>query len=154
MKFLAALVLPCLASASALDGLPDGRLTSTPARPDTGNNTGVVVPSCNCTGAVPGADTNASAVYLCGDARLGPQQLPTKLPLGSFVASYNRLGADITVEQFLKAWTGPDGKYKLPPHNGFKMDVDGNAINGTLQLEVGTLIDRFGSEDGEQETRY
>lgn len=134
MKLLASLVLPCLAGASALNGLPD-------AEPDT--NPGGKV--CDCKGA---ASTNATD-YLCGDKRLGPKQLPTKLPLGSFVASYNRLGSDdVSVEEFLGAWTGPDGRYRYPPQNGFTLDVNGDAVNGTLQLEVGTLLDRFGSEYG------
>ncbi|KAJ4150213.1 hypothetical protein LMH87_010972 [Akanthomyces muscarius] len=137
MKFVTTFLLPCLAGASALNGLPDDK-------PDT--TVGGKV--CDCKGAAASTGTNATD-YLCGDKRLGPKQLPTKLPLGSFVASYNRLGNDdVSVEEFLGAWTGPDGRYKYPPQNGFTLDVNGDAVNGTLQLEVGTLLDRFGSEYG------
>ncbi|OAA70294.1 hypothetical protein ISF_02268 [Cordyceps fumosorosea ARSEF 2679] len=135
MKFLATLVLPYLAGAAAINGRADA----------TG--------PCSCKGATPGTDADAAATYLCADARLGPKQLPTKLPLGRLVSGYNRLGRDdVTVEQFLANWTGPDGKYKYPPQNGFTLDDNGNAINGTMQLEVGTLIDRFGSERGQYVT--
>ncbi|KAJ6787301.1 hypothetical protein PWT90_07616 [Aphanocladium album] len=154
MKFLASLALPCLAAASALKGLPDGLVTSTPAQPDTTtpSSSNTIPPSasaCDCKGASPATDNTSNTAYLCGDARLGPVQLPTKLPLGSFVASYSRLGSEITVDEFLRAWTDADGQYRKPPLQGFMRGVDGNSINGTLQLEVGTLLDRFGDEDGE-----
>ncbi|OAA48929.1 hemagglutination repeat-containing protein [Beauveria brongniartii RCEF 3172] len=145
MKFLTALTLtlPSLAASSAINGLLDASITGGAAvatSPDRRAG------SCLCNGATAASD---GADFLCGDKRLGPKQLPTMLPLGSFVASYNRLGSDdITVDQFLAAWTGPDGRYRYPPQNGFTLDVHGDAINGTLTLEVGTLIDRFGSEYG------
>ncbi len=134
MKLLTTLLLPCLAGAAALNGQRDTTTGGT----------------CICKGAVPAAGAPATD-HLCDDKRLGPKQLPTKLPLGSFVASYNRLGSDdVSVEQFLATWTGPDGRYKYPPQNGFTLDVNGDAVNGTLQLEVGTLLDRFGSERGKR----
>ncbi|KAJ3474761.1 hypothetical protein NLG97_g9708 [Lecanicillium saksenae] len=130
---------------------PGHQHTRPPASNNTPNNTSAPA-TCDCKGARAATnDAAASTTYLCGDARLGPVQLPTKLPLGSFVATYNRLGSSsISVDEFLRAWTDPaTGEYKKPPRNGFMRDVDGNGINGTMQLEVGTLIDRFGDEDGE-----
>jgi len=32
---------------------------------------------------------------------------------------------------------------------GFQLDAEGNAINGSMILPVGTLVDRFGSEYGQ-----
>ena len=32
---------------------------------------------------------------------------------------------------------------------GFQLDAEGNAINGSMVLPVGTLVDRFGSEYGQ-----
>ncbi|ATY58746.1 hemagglutination repeat-containing [Cordyceps militaris] len=133
MKFLAVLVLPYLAGASAINGLPDA---------STGYVKRATGASCSCEGATPAPPAEGAGPYLCADRRLGPSQLPTKLPLGSFVSSYNRLGGeDVTVEKFIATWT-------VPPQNGFALDVNGNAVNGTLQLPVGTLLDRFGSERG------
>lgn len=158
MKFLASilLALPCLASASALNGLPDASTGATGAASDEAadisrNGSPLTWPGCDCKGVPvppPGTPRNVTAPYLCSDRRLGPKRLPRRLPLGSFVASYDRLGGSKTPAEFLRLWTGPDGSYKYPPQNGFQLDVNGNAINGSLQLEVGTLLDRFGSEYG------
>jgi hypothetical protein len=73
--------------------------------------------------------------------------LPRKLPLSGFLTSYDRFGG-LTPGAYLARWTGPGGSYVYPPLNGFQLDTGGNAINGTMVLQVGALIDRFGSEYG------
>ncbi|KAF4973199.1 hypothetical protein FSARC_451 [Fusarium sarcochroum] len=101
--------------------------------------------SRDCAGARDGGSN--SKPYICRDARLGPTKLPKKLPLGTLVESYNRLGG-LTPAQFLQLWTDDKGNYKYPPQNGFQLNDEGNAINGSMILPVGTLVDRFGSEYG------
>ncbi|KAF5000535.1 hypothetical protein FGRMN_1702 [Fusarium graminum] len=101
--------------------------------------------ACDCSGTRDGG--RSSKAYICRDARLGPTKLPKKLPLSTFVESYNRFGG-LTPIQFLQTWTDEKGNYKYPPQNGFQIDEHGNAINGSMVLQVGTLVDRFGSEYG------
>uniref|UniRef100_UPI00336AECAC TNT domain-containing protein n=1 Tax=Fusarium oxysporum f. sp. cubense (strain race 1) TaxID=1229664 RepID=UPI00336AECAC len=101
--------------------------------------------ACDCTGTRDGG--SSSKDYICRDARLGPTKLPKKLPLSATVESYNRFGG-LTPIQFLQTWTDEKGNYKYPPQNGFQLDANGNAINGSMVLQVGTLVDRFGSEYG------
>ncbi|KAI1020932.1 hypothetical protein LB505_003471 [Fusarium chuoi] len=101
--------------------------------------------ACDCSGTRDGG--SSSKDYICRDARLGPTKLPKKLPLSATVESYNRFGG-LTPIQFLQTWTDEKGNYKYPPQNGFQLDANGNAINGSMVLQVGTLVDRFGSEYG------
>jgi len=101
--------------------------------------------ACNCAGTTNGGE--ASESYICGDARLGPKVLPGKLPLGTFVSDYDRFGG-LNPGDFLKKWTAADGSYVYPPQNGFQLDTNGNLISGTMILQTGTLVDRFGSEYG------
>jgi hypothetical protein len=103
--------------------------------------------ACDCSGTRDGG--RSSKDYICRDARLGPTKLPRKLPLSTFVESYNRFGG-LTPIQFLQTWTDEKGSYKYPPQNGFQLDEHGNAINGSMILPVGTLVDRFGSEYGKR----
>ncbi|UZP39076.1 hypothetical protein NXS19_006892 [Fusarium pseudograminearum] len=58
--------------------------------------------ACDCTGTRDGGSN--SKEYICRDARLGPLKLPRKLPLSTFVESYNRFGG-LTPAQFLLTWT-------------------------------------------------
>ncbi|KAH6984564.1 hypothetical protein BGZ61DRAFT_455988 [Ilyonectria robusta] len=102
-------------------------------------------PSCDCTGTKNGGKEAKS--YICRDSRLGPAKLPRKLPLGTLVSSYDRFGG-LKPGEFLAQWTDANGNYVYPPQNGFQLDAKGNAINGTMVLEPGTLVDRFGSEYG------
>jgi hypothetical protein len=102
--------------------------------------------SCDCTGTLDGGE--AAETYICRDSRLGPKVLPRKLPLGTFVSDYDRFGG-LAPGNFLKKWTASDGTYIYPPQNGFQLNTDGAAINGTMLLQTGALVDRFGSEYGE-----
>lgn len=101
---------------------------------------------CDCT------NTNASAPTkppsICNDPRLGPVQLPTKLPLLSFVDNYNRFG-NLTPGEFLAKFTNKtNGWWIYPPADGFSLDMNGQPIKGNMTLGVGTKIDRFGYESG------
>ncbi|KAI9865487.1 MAG: hypothetical protein M1824_002226 [Vezdaea acicularis] len=99
---------------------------------------------CDCTGA---NDTGKDGrAYVCRDPRLGPKRLPRRLPLLSLVSDYDRFG-NLTPGDFLKKWTA-NGYYVYPPQNGFQLNTDGAPILGNLTLQVGTKLDRFGSEYG------
>jgi hypothetical protein len=100
---------------------------------------------CDCSGTRPGGWENAA--YICRDKRLGPTILPILLPLAPVVSTYDRFDG-LSPGEFLAKWTDDAGNYVYPPQNGFQLDVDGNAINGTMDLLPGTLVDRFGSERG------
>jgi hypothetical protein len=100
---------------------------------------------CDCTGTTNGG--YGSEWYICNDPRLGPKVLPRKLPLGTFVSNYDRFGG-LTPGEFLKKWTMANGSYMFPEQNGFQLNTDGHAINGTMVLLPGTLVDRFGGEGG------
>ncbi|KAK7429153.1 hypothetical protein QQZ08_004368 [Neonectria magnoliae] len=101
--------------------------------------------TCDCSCTRNGGSTAAS--YVCRDSRLGPKVLPRKLPLGTLIADYDRFEG-LTPGEFLKQWTDAKGDYVYPPQNGFQLDQHGNAINGTMILQTGTFVDRFGSEYG------
>lgn len=101
--------------------------------------------SCDCSGTQDGGRDGRN--YICRDKRLGPKRLPRMIPLSNLVSSYDRFGG-LTPGEFLEKWTDATGNYKYPPLNGFQLDTNGNAINGTMLLQTGTLVDRFGSEYG------
>ena len=99
---------------------------------------------CDCNGT---RSDGTQPGTICGDWRLGPVVLPVMLPLGTIMSSYDRFGG-LSPGKFLEKWTDEKGNYKYPPQNGFQLDAKKQAINGTLLLEPGTLVDRFGSEYG------
>ncbi|KAH7159627.1 hypothetical protein B0J13DRAFT_539287 [Dactylonectria estremocensis] len=119
-----------------------GWVSSTSALPSP-----VQGPSCDCSGTKNGG--SSAKQYICRDSRLGPRVLPKKLPLGTFVSNYDRFGDAETPGEFLAKWTDATGAWVYPPQNGFQLNACGDAINGTMVLEVGTLVDRFGSEYGQ-----
>ncbi|MFF0815729.1 TNT domain-containing protein [Rhodococcus sp. NPDC003318] len=92
-----------------------------------------------------------SAEYFDGDKRLGPQTLSDQFPVADQLADYRRTG-DLTPEQFLAEYWDPTvlpaGSYKYPPKNGYVLDGSGNPRRVEGRLDVGTLIDRYGSEGG------
>lgn len=104
--------------------------------------------SCDCSGPFINA-SDSSGLSICRDPRLGPTVLPEKLPLGTLVETYNRFGG-LSPNAWLEKWTDEKGNFVYPPQNGFQLDSDGNAINGTMILEPGTLVDRFGRETGKR----
>ncbi|SEC76849.1 TNT domain-containing protein [Rhodococcus koreensis] len=111
-------------------------------------------------GAAPGSSAGSSDLLggqgcstelFDGDRRLGPQTLSDLFPVAVQLAGYQRTG-DLTADQFLsKYWDPtvvPAGSYKYPPKNGYVLDGSGNPRRVQGQLDVGTLIDRYGSEGG------
>lgn len=103
--------------------------------------------TCDC------SNTNSSGppTYppsICNDPRLGPIGLPRTLPLLSFVSDYDRFGGD-TPGKFLVKWTDEKtGRWIWPKAAGYSLDIEGKPIVGKMILEVGTQVDRFGSENG------
>jgi len=94
-----------------------------------------------------------NTTYVCGDWRLGPVQLPTKLPLDGVLEIYHRLSGLCPAAFLAKFWnsTDPDTTKQgwiYPPQGGFSVDTAGEPIQGDYTLQPGTLIDRFGSEWG------
>ncbi|OQV25488.1 hypothetical protein BV898_00429 [Hypsibius exemplaris] len=86
--------------------------------------------------------------FLCGDPRLGPIQLPTRMSLGSLVHTYDRLGG-VCPGEFLRRWFNTTtNSYNYPPQDGFQLDTANNPILGTQRLLAGMKVDRFGSEYG------
>lgn len=105
-----------------------------------------VNPNCGedfCAGA-----NNTDPKYFCGDSRLGPKRLPTRLPLDNIVYQYDRLGGLCPGEFLAKYTDAGTGFFRYPILDGFQLDVNGDPINGTVQLSPGMLIDRFGRETG------
>ncbi|KAG0211327.1 hypothetical protein BGX28_008150 [Mortierella sp. GBA30] len=96
-----------------------------------------------CKGVKP---VNSTEQYLCGDPRLGPKNLPRFFPLDDITHPYDRLGG-LCGAEFLSKWT-VNGKYIYPPSNGFQLNIENQPIQGNITLEVGALLDRFGSEYG------
>ncbi|KAJ8101675.1 hypothetical protein POJ06DRAFT_69198 [Lipomyces tetrasporus] len=87
--------------------------------------------------------------YLCGDERLGPNDLPTDFPLDTLVATYDRLGG-LCPGPFLQTYYNSSGKgsWIYPTGDGFQLDTRNHTINGTITLSVGVVLDRFGGEYG------
>jgi Tuberculosis necrotizing toxin len=104
--------------------------------------------TCDCTNTnSSGPPTNPPSI--CNDPRLGPVEMPRKLPLLSFVSDYDRFGGAATPGEFLAKWTNKTtGGWLWPKESGFSLDVEGRPILGKMVLEVGALVDRFGSEYG------
>lgn len=103
-----------------------------------------------CSDYCAGTNINESLIhdYVCGDTRLGPKRLPTKLPLNALTDIYNPFGG-LCAGQFLAKWFNTtSGYYNYPPDSGYQLDINGNPIGGTITFQVGFLIDRFGSEYG------
>ncbi|KAG8533594.1 uncharacterized protein KY384_001334 [Bacidia gigantensis] len=101
---------------------------------------------CDCHGTnntgVKGKDS------ICNDPRLGPKELPKKLPLLSFVSDYDRFGGQKPGD-FLAKWTNATtGWWVYPEKDGYYLDLNGNPIVGNMTLQVGALVDRFGEETG------
>ncbi|KAH8586665.1 hypothetical protein B0O99DRAFT_528286 [Bisporella sp. PMI_857] len=86
--------------------------------------------------------------YVCGDFRLGPTRLPTRLPLSDLIDDYRRFGG-LCPGSFLEQWWNLTTKsYNYPVKDGFQIDSVGNPIKGMFVLEPGIELDRFGGEGG------
>ncbi|CAG7565980.1 unnamed protein product [Fusarium equiseti] len=105
-----------------------------------------VTPTCQCN-----LGTNDTE-YVCSDSRLGPVELPKTLILGTVMSRYDRFGT-LTPIEFINTWwnvTKRKGKggWNYPGNGGFLLDERGVPVKANLTLSVGTLVDRFGPEDG------
>ncbi len=101
--------------------------------------------SAYCDGVPKQDDEN---VYLCGNYRLGPVKLPSMVPVANLVESYDRLGG-LCPAQFLGNWTDEKGSFRYPEETGgYVTDIHCKRIKGTVRLQKGTLLDRFGGETG------
>jgi hypothetical protein len=110
--------------------------------------------SCNCSGDNVRYNKTLASDYICGDKRLGPSRLPTKLPLGTFVTGYDRFGG-LSPNDFLGKWynstQGPDGReagWIYPEKYGFHLDEEKLPVKSNIDLMPGTLVDRFGYNTG------
>ncbi len=87
-------------------------------------------------------------IYVCGDSRLGPKRLPTKLPLGSELVTYDRFGGLCPSDYLAKWYNATAVSYIYPPDDGFQLSTTKSPIEGIITLPIGVLLDRFGSEYG------
>ncbi|MEY9845395.1 TNT domain-containing protein [Streptacidiphilus sp. MAP5-3] len=93
-----------------------------------------------------------SAAFDNGDARLGPEQLPTAGSVGRELTGYHRTGGESPVA-FLAQYYDPTayngaGGWRYPPDNGYLIAPDGRPMEIHERLLPGLDIDRFGSEYG------
>lgn len=111
------------------------------------------IDKCDCTGVPYGSPWSQ---HICHNPLLGPNILPWKFPLLSFVSNYDRFGK-LTPGDFLKKWgqektddkTGyPVWRWKYPDFDGFHLDFEGKPMRAPMRLERGFRIDRFGSPSG------
>lgn len=87
-------------------------------------------------------------IFICGDRRLGPIQLPKKFPYVSIVSDYDRFGGKPPGVFLKNWWNTTSNTWFWPKNDGFYLDQNKNAIKGNMVLSVGTLVDRFGHEGG------
>ncbi|WP_017625394.1 TNT domain-containing protein [Nocardiopsis chromatogenes] len=93
--------------------------------------------------------------YLCGDPRLGPDEVPDDGVVGDLVEDYDRLGPLNPVAFLARHWergvdpdTGePWEGWDYPPHDGFRVD-DGEPVKEVEEIAEGEALDRFGSPWG------
>ncbi|KAM0420257.1 hypothetical protein ACHAPT_011915 [Fusarium lateritium] len=105
-------------------------------------------PYCDCTGSSIKTDVSVFYDYICGDKRLGPRVLPKKLPLGTFVASYDRFGG-LSPDAFLKQWWDEKAEgWIYPDDHGFQLDAESKPMRANMILEPDMLVDRFGGSYG------
>ncbi|KLU82168.1 hypothetical protein MAPG_01244 [Magnaporthiopsis poae ATCC 64411] len=101
-----------------------------------------------CAGTARDVSASAAALYLCGDRRLGPLELPTPIPVDSILATYDRLGG-MCPGKFLETfYDDKTGRWRYPDQRGYSVDDGGRPIKGSMTIPPGTLVDRFGAETG------
>lgn len=105
---------------------------------------------CDCTGIT--KTTVNTTFHICHNASLGPQTLPWRFPMLSFVSNYDRFGA-LTPIEFLSKWgfynaTVGKWRWKYPAFDGFHLDAKGDPIRAFMTLRKGLKVDRFGAETG------
>lgn len=90
--------------------------------------------------------------YFLADWRLGPRDLPQQGQIGAMLRGYHRAGRTSPYWFLGCYWqtdpqTGTSGWW-YPEKNGFVLDRDGNPVEKPLTLQVGRLVDLFGSGRG------
>ncbi|KAJ7504216.1 hypothetical protein B0H11DRAFT_1981256 [Mycena galericulata] len=86
-----------------------------------------------------------SSDFLCGDPRLGPQQLPASPQFTPILSGYNRLGG-LCPDAFLKRWyNDSEDAYITPPAGGFQLSTAHKPIADDQVLDRGMLVDCFGT---------
>ncbi|MEE1788424.1 TNT domain-containing protein [Streptomyces sp. SP17BM10] len=108
------------------------------------------VPAVAADRATPAGE--CSAAFRHGDARLGPEDLPTSGPVGEQVDGYRPTGGASDRDFLARYWdaaaNGGQGGWTYPPANGFVTLPDGSPVEFDLTLHRGQDIDRYGSEYG------
>ncbi|MBV6702542.1 TNT domain-containing protein [Kitasatospora aureofaciens] len=104
------------------------------------------------TGTAGTPSDECSAAFHHGDARLGPEDLPTTGPVGDQLVGYQRTGGAGDQEFLAKYYdptaNGGKGSWIYPPVNGYATLPDGSPIEFDLTLYPNQNIDRYGSEYG------
>lgn len=102
---------------------------------------------CNCAGTA--FNSSLANEVFCGDPRLGPidYQSHDSKAIVPITRTWHRLGR-LCPGEFLKKWTNKDGRFIYPIEDGFQLDSHKHAMKQTAVLCPGTLIDRFGGEQG------
>ncbi|RFN44935.1 hypothetical protein FIE12Z_10830 [Fusarium flagelliforme] len=112
---------------------------------------GPAAPTCQC-GLLLDRNGTDGKDYVCEDTRLGPKNLPKKLILGTVMSRYDRFGLDTPTSFVERWWNVTEGKDKTggwnyPEQGGFLLDERGHPVKIAMRLAVGTLVDRFGSQN-------
>jgi hypothetical protein len=113
---------------------------------------------CGDSGTLP--NTPPTTAFFEGNTMLGPNPVPTALPVGAFVNGYQRFGEqakppmseDKWKSQFITkndknrdVWIWPPAKTNP---DGFDVDKQGNPDRHRITLTPGTQLDRFGYAQG------
>ncbi|MFF2046008.1 TNT domain-containing protein [Kitasatospora sp. NPDC058170] len=117
----------------------------------------LIVPSLPASAADAAAATatpsdECSTADYQGDARLGPEDLPTTGRVGRELIGYQRTGT-LSADQFLATYYSPTANngspgWIYPPANGYVTLPDGTPIEFEITLYPNQNIDRYGSEYG------
>ncbi|KAG6022733.1 hypothetical protein E4U40_004418 [Claviceps sp. LM458 group G5] len=102
---------------------------------------------CDCPGTA--IYSSLAEQVACGDPRLGPIALQhpdwkTIVPITRTWHPLDRL----CPREFFEKWTRKDVRFIYTIEDGFQLDSHKHAIKQTAVLCPGTLIDRFGGEQG------
>lgn len=84
--------------------------------------------------------------------RLGPTTLPKEGPVGELVLGYQRLHG-LSPDRFLETYWDENasqdwGNWRYPDNLGFYVADDGTVMRHKVELNKGTVLDRFGPETG------
>ncbi|KAF2206679.1 hypothetical protein CERZMDRAFT_25648, partial [Cercospora zeae-maydis SCOH1-5] len=83
---------------------------------------------------------------LCEAGDLGPKNVYDGSSPAALLQGYHRIGT-MQPAAFLEKHRTTYWHWPNPSQKGFLLDVSGDPISGYIDLEVGTLVDRFGHND-------